>query len=64
MNAYLYSLPRCDRDDKVCHPSESSAREHLRYMVDLGMTHEPERLHVYRCNRCRKYHVGHRRRRR
>lgn len=43
---------------KLAHHSEETAREHRARLIAQGA--DATRLHVYPCDHCGRYHVGHR----
>lgn len=50
-------LPRCVRTHKITHPTEVSAREHIKVLYRSGKGN-PDYA-PYRCEVCGGFHVGH-----
>lgn len=60
MSRKFKSLPKCKTTKKTMFPTEKEA-ERARFRI---WSHDPKAdifdLHVYSCDSCGKYHVGHR----
>ena len=49
--------PLCRTSGKICHPTKSAAKKHLKRVKGLGGERAP--VETYECCWCKMWHVGH-----